>query len=907
MKYSIRLKVGVLALLWGMGLAAQAGAADITVQEPQTGTYDQIHRIIDANGPSENEGVHYAAGGNLIIKNGGTISITKPSSTLEGIRVTDGAKASTVQVTGGQLAINLDNRAHTGASRVQGVWVYSGYNALGGAQPTYKGSKVELHDTKIDIQTKSHALGLLAGSDFGNNSVEGGQIDSLGNLDVSVYSATSYKTVDFTNAIGLTAFGDGLINIRGKDNTIDVKSDGTGNATNTIISGLYVSKGGQITGAQDSQFNVSVTGKNIFGISAGYYDQLTENIAYQGKSGVALKGNTLISLKNEAQRTYAIGVHAAIKASVQLGSADIRFMNENAANSNWLFGLETEEEGTIDVGSLYIGAQGAVTDPTKITAILTEGKADLYKRPYDNSGTINVNQDGQGTVQVRGQVKSLDDGTVNLNLSNKDSYLYGNTRVEIYNDQGNINLSMSNGAKWINVRGDYDQDSRVTSLSLNSGAQIDMTDTTYVNEAKHGKYQSIYVDQDMTGTGGTIHMDIDATTNKDNSDRFYVKGTHTGEHYITLNNIGTGTDGAQGTVLVSVNKENGVFKANDHEGTLYWNQYTLASQKSTTAGYTTDWYLEKVTPIDPGDKPSTNVDTAESVSGLGYYGFRDMDKLMRRMGELRHNGEEEKGLWFRMRGTEYTNRKNIGYFKDRVMQYQLGYDRLKDKTDTWTRYDGIAFEYGDGDLQLRSGKGDQDMYDLSVYRTRLGNKGHYVDGVLKVGRMDQDFEVWDSNGKRITGDTEHWGAEASVEYGRKKILDENGWYIEPQSQLSLFRLFGNDYTTSSGVHVDQSGITSLVGRIGFNLGREIDERKAVYIKLNGCHEFLGDYSLRLTDTATGTSLRREGNYGDSWFEYGFGAAIRTGEDTNVYFDFERSTGGNVRKKWAWNAGIRWNF
>lgn len=260
-----------------------------------------------------------------------------------------------------------------------------------------------------------------------------------------------------------------------------------------------------------------------------------------------------------------------------------------------------------------------------------------------------------------------------------------------------------------------------------------------------------------------------------------------------------------------------------------------------------------------------------------------------------------------MRGTEYTNRKHIGYFKDRIMQYQLGYDRLKDKTEKWTRYDGIALEYGDGDLQFRSGKGDQDMYDLSVYRTRLGNKGHYVDSVLKVGRLDQDFRVWDSNGKEITGGSDNWGAEASVEYGRKKILDENGWYIEPQTQLSYFHMFGDDYTTSGGVHVDQSGINSLVGRVGFNLGREIDDRKTVYIKLNAFHEFLGDYSMTLTDTVTGDRLRRDGSYGDSWFEYGFGAAIRTGEDTNVYFDFERSTGGNVRKKWAWNAGIRWNF
>lgn len=649
MKSKARLKLGILTVLCGIGMAGTAGAADITSMEPKAGTYDKIDRVIDVNGTSsDNEGIHYASGGTVTVQNGGTISLSKPSTTLYGIRVSDGGqKDSKVQVTGGNLTIHLDNSGSTGGSRVHGAWVYAGYNSTpGGTQPTYKGSVLALQDTNIDIKTNSHALGLLSGSDFGNNGVGGGQIDSNGNLNISVYSATAYKTVDFTNAMGLVSYGEGLINLNGRENTIAVKSDGLGNATNTIISGLYVSKGGKINSSEDSNLNISVTGKNIFGISAGYYDQLGENISYQGKSKIDLKGNNIIELSNEAQKKYAIGVHSAIRSSISLGSADIRFMNVNTAHSDYLFGLNAEEEGKIDVGSLYIGTNGSsVTDPTKITAILTEGKEDLLHAKYDNSGTINVNTDGKGTVQVNGQVKALDDGTINLNLTNDKSYLYGNTRVVYGSSKGTINLKLDNGAKWTNVRGDSDLDSEVTNLTLGNGAWIDMTDTTYVNEATHGKYQSIYVDNNMDGTGGTIYMDIDATKNTDNSDRLYIKGEHTGTHYIKLNNIGAGDDGAKGTVLVSVNKETDLkngFKVHDSEGTLYWNKYALKSQQSadTTGTYNTDWYLDRVDHIDPGDKPGTNVDISHAVSGLGYYGFRDMDKLMRRMGELRHNGEE---------------------------------------------------------------------------------------------------------------------------------------------------------------------------------------------------------------------------------------------------------------------------
>ena len=53
--------------------------------------------------------------------------------------------------------------------------------------------------------------------------------------------------------------------------------------------------------------------------------------------------------------------------------------------------------------------------------------------------------------------------------------------------------------------------------------------------------------------------------------------------------------------------------------------------------------------------------------------------------------------------------------------------------------------------------------------------------------------------KKIRGDMHNVGISLSSEYGRKKMIDDKGWYIEPQGQLTIGYLGGDNYTTSNGI------------------------------------------------------------------------------------------------------------
>ena len=163
----------------------------------------------------------------------------------------------------------------------------------------------------------------------------------------------------------------------------------------------------------------------------------------------------------------------------------------------------------------------------------------------------------------------------------------------------------------------------------------------------------------------------------------------------------------------------------------------------------------------------------------------------------------------------------------------------------------------------------------------------------------------DTSGNKITGDYDQNGLSISAEYGRKNNL-KNNWYIEPQAQLTFGRLRGTDYTTSNGIRGDQDGIDSFVGRIGFNIGKDINEKTNIYLKANLMHEFGSGYNASMVD-ASGTKARLDRNFDDTWFEYGLGAAVQTGKNNYFYVDVERSAGSDYKKDWQWNVGARWSF
>ena len=643
---------------------------------------------------------------------------------------------------------------------------------------------------------------------------------------------------------------------------ISIKQIDGSNVKGTVARGLYMDKYGSYVAvdnltvdtvkAQEADaFGIWNQGQNLFDHTG---DSSTKTVSisnissnknaygfYTDKDGAKQSNNNIkkLSITNvEGENSYGI-----FNKANSIVTVDEIAVIKNLTANTLKHGVHTENQAETKLsGSAEIAAE---------TALFAKDEA-----------KIEVNSSKQGTVKLTGKTVIQDTAVINAVLNTASSYWH------------------------------LTDDSTLTDLELSNNALLDMGKDS-------SKFSSLKVNK-LDGDNGKLNMDIDAGTNTNNSDRLYIAGTHSGNHYITLNNVNAdgNTDGAAGTVLVSVKDEQGNFFANDKEGSLYWNKYTLDKQDSATPGYTKDWYLKKVEFIP--SKPTTSVDAVDATQRLAFANWVEDDKLMQRMGDLRHETNNEEGVWGRVKGGKYSG----DGFSNRHTMYQLGYDDVVKNTDKLKRYQGVAFSYDDGKNSFNRGSGKLKAKSIGFYNTDLRNKGHYLDLVFKIYDADSDFTVFDSEGKKITGAFDNTGISLSAEYGRKKYLDEH-WSVEPQAQLTLGYLDGARYTTSNGIHVSQSDPNSVLGRIGCNFMYDMDEKNTVYLKANWLHQFAGNYGATLTNG--NDSLRIDNHDHDTWFEYGFGFACMTGKNNHLYADVERSTGGSLRKDWQWNAGMFWTF
>ena len=724
-------------------------------------------------------------------------------------------------------------------------------------------ANITLGTTDLETADRMAGLYLLAYREDGDNK-----------LSVDLSAKDTLKISGF--AKGIQTFGNALINLRGKTIIISAESDSQGK-------GLSLNS---YDAAKPSILKAEAENLSIKGSEYAIYANDRVDAQLNATGDINISG-----------LNYAVYANDRVDAQLN-ATGDINISGLNYAvyaNKNTDIQLKTGQNLNILSDTWGIVSFDSTVNAQAEKAINIRGKV------WTSGGHITVGKDSS-TLQtvINGNLTAKNNGYIAAFVNNAGSSFTGNTTDAHWQDvntrdAGNkgINLTLNDGSVW----NDFDYDSTIQVLDT-SKAKVDMQDD---------KFKRLSIGT-LKGDKSTFNMDIDAGINTNNSDRLYIAGTHTGNHYITLNNVNAdgNTDGAAGTVLVSVKDEQGKFLANDKESSLYWYKYTLDHRDSTTDGYNTDWYLKGVEiipayPLNPANpRPTTSVDAVDATKRLAFANWVEDDKLMQRMGDLRHETNNEEGVWVRVKGGKYSG----DGFSNRHTMYQLGYDDVVKNTDKLKRYQGVAFSYDDGKNSFNCGSGKLKAKSIGFYNTDLRNKGHYLDLVFKIYDADSDFTVFDSEGKKITGAFDNTGISLSAEYGRKKYLDEH-WSVEPQAQLTLGYLGGARYTTSNGIHVSQSDPNSVLGRIGCNFMYDMDEKNTVYLKANWLHQFAGNYGVTLTNG--NDSLRIDNHDHDTWFEYGLGFACMTGKNNHLYADVERSTGGSLRKNWQWNAGMFWTF
>ena len=279
----------------------------------------------------------------------------------------------------------------------------------------------------------------------------------------------------------------------------------------------------------------------------------------------------------------------------------------------------------------------------------------------------------------------------------------------------------------------------------------------------------------------------------------------------------------------------------------------------------------------------------------------DTNDLQRRLGDVRLNSDKH-GVWGKYIGGK-SKITDDAYVNQTYNMAQVGYDTLR---GDWTVGGALLYGTSNNDYALGSGSGK--MAGLAVYCAKQFKDGRYVDIIGKVNRLKNDFTVRNILGTTLSGDYRNTGASLSVEYG-KRIKKNNGFYIDPNAELTFSRLSGESFeartNTGSTVHIDSDAVNSVIGRIGVGIGKE-SKNSNVFLKAALAHEFSGKMNATYSmagEPTTGSEV----NLKDTWLDLELGGSWSVRPNTYVYGTFTKNFGATVDNSYRIDAGIRHNF
>lgn len=710
----------------------------------------------------------------------------------------------------------------------------------------------------------------------------------------------------------------GTVIVDGEPKTIDVSKDysiGSNYAENVQITSdsgysLYIDSAtkGTINGQQ-----LTVNGQTFFtrsGVELAIGTKGVTNTVSINSSNQIVVFSGYGAKVNINAENININSYADFAAPAVWGEGG-GFISLNGENIN----LKSKEYGLVAFSGSELNVNGNLTVNAD-RAIGTRGDS-----------TVDINTDGKNTTVLNGDIvfETLYTGSgnvinsnININLSGEESSWTGRAYQEYKVDNGSGKYEYTHSVE-LDAPDDYG-DVTGFKMNINNGASWNMTDDSFINNitVENGGVVNVQESVKAFNVGslaadkGGITLNNGIINLQGESQQITVTeldGTGGAVNTNSINNkmtIGTVADSTSVTVNGSGEIADAILGGNATAQDLADVVTTGSggSEKSAASQITTDEGIiaGKITADVNADGKITNTVYAKNTTNLGLSNLaainlmtwrQENNDMNKRLGELR-DSKGEHGVWARMvRGeVEYESIQN------QYNYYQVGYDEKLSTDPNWTV--GMFLTRTEGNSTFRTGSAENNHTGVGVYGSYLKDDGSFIDLVAKYARIDSDFNA---NGGVGSGDYNTNGYSISAEYG-KRFEQGNGFWIEPQVELTYGTVGAVDYTTSNGAKVRQEGMDSLVGRVGFSIGKDIKAGN-IYARASYLYDFDGE--TEVTMSHSGISDVYEQDLGGGWFEVGLGANINLSDATHLYFDVEKTYGGDVATPWQWSAGMRWTF
>lgn len=867
-------------------------------------------------------------------------------------------------VQGGEGAAAANGTVGTGGNAGQGGTGGTGGNAgnagisqVGGSATstalTFTQSQVNLQTTAIKATAiagkgvgsfdSSKAYEAASGTANVNNTGTAGSagttaVGQNGAVNTTSNGGAGGSGITPTGTIAQTGNGEkaiaaGLVTTNG---TLNVVSD-AGLAISAEAKGAAVTNNAVAVEATDSNNIYAVTGDFTVNAAATADVDLTKDAA---------NSNLKFEYKADKTSTTSIAKAFVINGGSMLADIDGKLEIEAAADKgeakNWAQGMAvdntTVQVHTTDAISIkataatgaWQGAQGIEGNNNDLTFVSDAGgikvtalggnSTNLQKEYavwlYDSSLTLDA-KDAEAGIELNGDVEVVTNKTSNSTLN-----LKSNTKVN-----GNASDIGGSSKGTLNITG--------TTMNLTDNLKtLTVADKTTLKGSTVYFYdENNQADKYNTADYRTITTnDLDAFGTNELFMRTNANGVY-GQSAGNDKIISTNTATGKGTYNITVfdqgmrNGYNNAAGADtkghlDQDVVLIENAdkggtYNIKEMKYDNGVWAYE-YEGKAEVVDDGLN-LTQVTTRAATQSSAQMAAQDANKvaagaavtlfgadetLMERLGDVRNSADDNDGVWAKYVGGKI---KVDGLQGDNDYQYNgfaAGYDR--EIGSNWRI--GLAGQYAKGDTSLTNGDGEIKTAAGALYGTWSGDKGHHVDIIAKVGKVDSETSAYGGTiAQKLDGDFGSTAISFAVEYGYRQDLND-GWFVEPMVRASYVHLGGDDYTVTTRdntMSVTNDSMNSIVLRGGFLLGKTFAADSSVYLKAAVLHDFDGDINTHVS--ADGRSASYSDSIGGTAIEYGIGVNHKFNKDSSMYLDVERISGGDVTKNWGVNVGFRYSF
>ena len=553
--------------------------------------------------------------------------------------------------------------------------------------------------------------------------------------------------------------------------------------------------------------------------------------------------------------------------------------------------------------------------------VINDGSNGIDIIVHDPEGSNKAIDAAAGQVTINGQSKIIGDifssendvlrdkGIVNLNLTDGSMLL---SSLNNDNGAGEINLDLSGSNSQWKMTGS----SNINTLKLADDAKVRFGYDYATPDTATGLNQTNAMTLTADSLEGNGIFEMRTAIGKfENHDVLKITGSGqaTGDHKIMVNDAQTGdarVDGSETFRLVET--EGG--DANFTLATPYVDvgafKYNKLSQVTDRGNGSKDWVLSTSSNSPTPELSDTAQDAANILNTNYLMNYVETQTLLQRMGQIRTDDTASGKVWGRI----YTGK--LSSFNDnRLSGFDMDYYGLQLGLDRKLNYDKVNLYYGvmgglsRGEVDHNVGDGSTKNYSLGLYGTLQSQNGFYLDGLVKYMHMTNKFNTLTGGGSRVTGDGHTNGFSMGAEIGKRIHLttaenNEQGWYLEPQAQLTYSHQDGATIEATNGLSTRLDSYNSLIGRASIILGYTIQSDKNpidIYFKTGYQKEFDGETSYTFNRT-----VKEKYKFDGNWWDNGIGVNMRLNRNHHIYGDMVYSVGNKFDQKQV-NAGYRYNF